>query len=71
MREISIRFCIGMLCIGLLAACIQTIPTTVPPAVPLPATAILTVAPTLQPTATAKFIPKANDLTFIEFFAVT
>ena len=57
-------------CLSACGAQLAPAPTS-PPATPLPATAVLTVAPTPQPTATAKFIPKANDLTFIEFFAVT
>lgn len=65
------RFCWLLFLTFCLSACESQFAPTPPPATPLPATAILTVAPTPQPTATAKFIPKANDLTFIEFFAVT
>jgi hypothetical protein len=50
----------------------QENPGTSPPAspTPMPVTAIPTVLP-LTPTREKVFVPKQNDLIFIEFFAVT
>jgi hypothetical protein len=56
-----------------LTACIAQ-PVTqalAPPASSEPATAVLTAVPSPRPSATARFIPKASDLLFVEFFAVT
>ena len=38
---------------------------------PGPDSVILTAIPSPPPTATEKFVPKHNDLIFVEFFAVT
>ena len=43
---------------------------TPPPSSPIPATGIPTVVP-FTPTPEKTFVPKQNDLIFIEFFAVT
>ncbi len=61
-----------LLLVGL-AACSADLPATPTPplSTPEPAPVILTVVPSAQATLTATFIPKQNDLLFIEFFAVT
>jgi hypothetical protein len=58
---------------GLFACGAQVEKTTALPPAPGPAPVILTATPFIQTTATAapKFIPKQNDLIFVEFFAVT
>jgi len=45
--------------------------TVSPLSMPEPDPVILESTPTPEPTATEKFIPKHNDLIFVEFFAVT
>jgi len=53
------------------ATALQETATATPPATPTPATVILTAVPSAQASATQAFVPKQNDLIFIEFFAIT
>jgi hypothetical protein len=59
-----------MLCLTACAAPPVT-QTAAPLSTPEPVAALLTAVPTPQPSATARFVPKQNDLLFVEFFAVT
>jgi len=50
----------------------QVVETTQPDlSTPEPDSVILTAVPSAEAAATKKFIPKHNDLIFVEFFAVT